>query len=85
MIEILSIQLPNNPNIVGFTVGGEKIVTVHYMDDITIAITQSRCFKQVMSQYEEASVANAITQRHRAYGQEGGKEGRVEMSTTLES
>ena len=60
VIEVLAIQLRSNPNIVGFTVGGEKIVSVHYMDDTTITITQNRCFKEVikeLSQYEEASEA----------------------------
>ena len=36
-----------NPDIVGFTIGGEKIVSAHYMDDTTIIIKQSRCFKEM--------------------------------------
>ena len=60
VIEVLAIQLRLNPNIVGFTVGGEKIVSVHYMDDTTIIIKQNRCFKEVIKElelYEEASEA----------------------------
>ena len=38
VIEVLAIQLRLNPNIVGFTVGGEKIVSAHYVDDTTIII-----------------------------------------------
>ena len=60
VIEVLAIQLRLNPNIVGFKVGGEKIVSVHYMDDTTIIIKQNRCFKEVikeLEQYEEATEA----------------------------
>ena len=60
VIEVLAIQLRTNPNIVGFTIGGEKIVSVHYMDDTTIAITQNHCFKEVIKElelYESASEA----------------------------
>ena len=60
VIEVLATQLRMNPNIVGFTVGGEKIVSVHYMDDTTIIIKQNRCFKEVIKEltlYEEASEA----------------------------
>ena len=52
VIEILAIQLRMNPNIVGFKVEGEKIVSVHYMDDTTIAITQNRCFKEVIKEID---------------------------------
>ena len=45
IIEILAIQLRLNPNIVGFKIGGEKIVSAHYVDDATIIIKQNRCFK----------------------------------------
>ena len=38
----------SNPNIVGFTVEGEKIISLHYADDTTITITQNRCFKEVI-------------------------------------
>ena len=33
IIEILALQFRNNPDIVGFTVGGEKIISMHYADD----------------------------------------------------
>ena len=60
VIEVLAIHLRLNPNIVGFKVGGEKIVSVHYMDDTTITITQNRCFKEVIKEiqlYESATEA----------------------------
>ena len=60
VIEVFAIQLRLNPNIVGFKVGGEKIVSAHYMDDTTIIIKQNRCFKEVIKEielYEEASNA----------------------------
>ena len=60
VIEILALQLRLNPNIVGFTVGGEKIVSAHYMDDTTIIIKQNRCFKEVIKElelYERATEA----------------------------
>ena len=60
VIEVFALQLRVNPNIVGFKVGGEKIVSAHYMDDTTIIIKQNRCFKEVIkeiSDYEEASGA----------------------------
>ena len=60
IIEVLAIQLRLNPNIVGFKIGGEKIVSAHYMDDATIIIKQNRCFKEVIKEladYEEASGA----------------------------
>ena len=49
-----------NPNIVGFKVGGEKIVSTHYADDATMVIKQNRCFKEVIKdirEYEDASGA----------------------------
>ena len=58
VIEILALALRSNPNIVGFTINGEKIVSLHYADDTTITITQNRCFKEVYKElhnYEEAS------------------------------
>ena len=58
LIEILALNLRMNPNIVGFQIGGEKIVSAHYMDDATITITQNRCFKEVIkeiNEYEQAS------------------------------
>ena len=60
VIEVFAIQLRINPNIVGFTVGGEKIVSAHYMDDTTIIIKQNRCFKEVykeLTDYEDATGA----------------------------
>ena len=42
--EILSLQLRSNQNIVGFQIGGEKIVSMHYADDTTIAIYQKPLF-----------------------------------------
>ena len=60
VIEVFAIQLRLNPNIIGFQIGGEKIVSTHYMDDATITITQNRCFKEVIkeiSQYEDATGA----------------------------
>ena len=60
VIEILALQLRENPNIVGFQIEGEKIVSAHYMDDSTIIIKQNRCFKEVikeLTEYEEASGA----------------------------
>ena len=60
VIEVLAIQIRLNPNIVGFKIGGEKIVSAHYSDDATIIIKQNRCFKEVikeLKEYEEASGA----------------------------
>ena len=60
IIEILALQLRANPNIVGFMVEGEKIVSSHYADDTVIKITQNRCFKEVYKElidYEKASGA----------------------------
>ena len=60
VIEVLAIQLRINPNIVGFTIEGEKIISTHYMDDATIIIKQNRCFKEVikdLQDYEDASGA----------------------------
>ena len=60
VIEILALQLRANPNIVGFTVEGEKIISTHYADDAVIVITQNRCFKEVykdLQDYEKASGA----------------------------
>ena len=60
VIEVLALQLRLNPNIVGFKIGGEKIVSSHYMDDATIIIKQNRCFKEVIKElreYEDASGA----------------------------
>ena len=60
VIEIFALQLRVNPNIVGFTIEGEKIVSLHYADDITIIIKQNKCFKEVIKEildYELASGA----------------------------
>ena len=60
VMEVFAIQLRTNPNIVGFNIEGEKIVSAHYMDDTTIIIKQNRCFKEVIKEltdYEEASGA----------------------------
>ena len=60
VIELLALQLRNNPNIVGFTINGEKIVSSHYADDAVIKITQNRCFKEVYKDlllYKEATGA----------------------------
>ena len=60
VIEVLAIQLRINPNIVGFKIGEEKIVSAHYQDDATIIIRQNRCFKEVikeLKEYEQASGA----------------------------
>ena len=58
VIEVLAIQLRNNPNIVGFRIEGEKIVSAHYMDDSTIIITQNRCFKEVIKELELYQLAS---------------------------
>ena len=60
VIEIFALSLRTNQNIVGFKVGGERIVSLHYADDATIVITQNRCFKEVIKEiqsYEAASGA----------------------------
>ena len=60
IIEILALQLRRNPEVVGFTVGGEKIISLHYADDAIITITQNCCFKEVykdLKAYEWATGA----------------------------
>ena len=60
VIELLALQLRTNPNIVGFSVEGEKIISSHYSDDAVIKITQNRCFKEVykdLNLYQEGSGA----------------------------
>ena len=60
VIEVFATQLRVNPNIVGFSIEGEKIVSAHYLDDATIIIKQNRCFKEVVkeiTEYEEATGA----------------------------
>ena len=71
IIEVLAIQLRLNPNIVGFKIEGEKIISVHYMDDATIIIKQNRCFKEVIKEltdYEEASGAKINYEKLKACG-----------------
>ena len=60
IIELLALQLRANPNIVGFTIQGEKIISTHYADDAVIKITQNQCFKEVykeLKEYENATGA----------------------------
>ena len=60
IIEILASQFRSNPDIVGFTVGGKKIVNMHYADDAVITIKQNKCFKKVikdLTAFERASGA----------------------------
>ena len=60
IIEILALQFRKNPDIVGFTVGGEKIISMHYADDAIITIKQNKCFKEVikdLTAFERASGA----------------------------
>ncbi len=60
VIELLALLLRNNPNIVGFQIGGEKIISLHYADDAIISIKQNQCFKEVIKDletYQEASGA----------------------------
>ena len=60
VIEILALQLRQNQNLVGFTVGGEKIISMHYADDAVIVIKQNQCFKEVYKElldYEAATGA----------------------------
>ena len=64
VIELLAAQLRSNPNIVGFTVGGEKIISLHYADDTTITITQNRCFKEVI---KDDSCFNEVIKDLRRY------------------
>ena len=58
IIEILASQFRSNPDIVGFTVGGEKIVSVHYADDTVITIIQNKCFKEVIQDLTAFERAN---------------------------
>ena len=60
VIELLALQLRANPNIVGFTIQGKRIISTHYADDAVIKITQNRCFKEVykdLKDYEKATGA----------------------------
>ena len=58
IIEIFALCLRTNPNIVGFQVGGEKIVSAHYADDATIVIKQNRCFKEVIKEIADYELAS---------------------------
>ena len=51
-IELLALQLKSNANIVGFQVGGERIISLHHADDTTISITQNKCFKEVIKELD---------------------------------
>ena len=53
----LKLQLRTNPNIVGFSVQGEKLISSHYSDDAVIKITQNRCFKEVYKDLQEYEMA----------------------------
>ena len=53
IIEILVLQLRANPNIVGFSIEGEKFISAHYADDTVIKITQNKCFKEVYKDLKE--------------------------------
>lgn len=60
VIELLALQLRANPNIVGFKIQGERIISTHYADDAVIKITQNQCFKEVykdLQDYEKATGA----------------------------
>ena len=60
VIEILGLQLRQNENLVGFQIGGEKIISLHYADDAVIVMKQNRCFKEVfkeLADYEKATGA----------------------------
>ena len=58
VIEILALQLRKNPNIVGFQVGGEKIISLHYADDAIITIKQNKCFKEVIKDIQDYELAS---------------------------
>ena len=58
VIELLALLLRNNPNIVGFRVGGEKIISLHYADDAIISIKQNQCFKEVIKDLETYQAAS---------------------------
>ena len=66
VIEVLALQLRKNPNIVGFQVEGEKIVSLHYADDTIITIKQNRCFKEVIKELKDYQLATgALIQENR--------------------
>ena len=60
IIEILALQFRKNPDVVGFTVGRENIVSMHYAGNAIITIKQNKCFKEVikdLTAFEQASGA----------------------------
>ena len=63
VIEILALHLRSNPNLIGFTINGEKLVSFHYADDTTIA--QNKCWKEVIKELEtyEAASGAKINQK----------------------
>ena len=76
IIEILALQIRKNPNIIGFVINNEKVVSFHYADDSTIAITQNKCWKEVIKElaiYEKATGAKINSKKPLDYGQENGK------------
>ena len=60
IIEILASQFRSNPGVVGFTVGGEKIVSMHYADDTVVTIKQNKRFKKVMNDLTAFELASGI-------------------------
>ena len=57
VIEVFALQLRKNSDIVGFQVGGEKIISLHYADDAIITIKQNRCFKEVYKELKDYELA----------------------------
>ena len=57
IIEILALQLRANPNIIGFQICGEKIISSHYLDDAVIKIKQNKCFKEVYKELKDYECA----------------------------
>ena len=47
IIQILALQFRDNPDIVGFAVGGEKIVIMHYADDAIITTKKLKVYREV--------------------------------------
>ena len=65
IIEIFALQLRTNTNIVGFKIGGERIVSLHYADDTTIVIKQNCCFKEVFKEIQEYEMASGAKVNYR--------------------
>ena len=57
VIEILGLQLRQNENLVGFQIGGEKIISLHYADDAVIIMKQNQCFKEVIKELTDYELA----------------------------